>query len=323
VTDRQKNILKNAGRWLLIAAAYSFLVWKLVTYDNWVALGSHLSEATALQYMLLLGALLLVPVNLGAEALKWQYLLHTLVPVSFPEAYKQVCYGYLGAIVTPARLGDYPARASLLHENKFRLPAITLGFVGSFALMLVMIVFGLLALIIAGVEITDVDRDTLYVVALSVVVIICITLMWGMPVIMKKLAKREIKNERWKLLIRTMAEFSNADFAKVTALSLLRYLIYCFQLWLALRFCGVDLSLHQMEMAIPIYYMILTLLPSLSVADMAIRGSVSIIVFSAFTSNTAGVAIAAMLIWLLNTMLPTVFGSVVKTTIKQDNKENN
>ena len=47
---------------------------------------------------------------------------------------------------------------------------------------------------------------------------------------------------------------------------------------------------------------------------MAIRGSISILVFGAFSQNIAGIAIAVVIIWIVNTILPMLVGSVVHKT---------
>ena len=55
-----------------------------------------------------------------------------------------------------------------------------------------------------------------------------------------------------------------------------------------------------------------TVVPTVPVADAAVRGSVGVLIFGAFTDNTAGVALAAILLWLLNTIVPTIVGTLVK-----------
>ena len=100
---------------------------------------------------------------------------------------------------------------------------------------------------------------------------------------------------------------------KVVIISLLRYMVWAVQLTLVLRFCGVVLTPVQLLLTIPTYYLLLGVVPSVPVADIAVRGSLSIVVFGVFSPNTAGIAVAITVIWVINTLLPMVVGTVVGT----------
>jgi hypothetical protein len=92
---------------------------------------------------------------------------------------------------------------------------------------------------------------------------------------------------------------------------MLRYSIWAIQLALTLHFCGVDMTFVQYLIAIPFYYMVITIFPSMPLLNLAIRGSWSLIIFGVFTPNTAGIALAVALIWLINTVLPMLIGSIL------------
>ena len=79
-----------------------------------------------------------------------------------------------------------------------------------------------------------------------------------------------------------------------------------------LVFCGVNLTPMQYLTIIPIHYLFVTVVPTVPVADAAVRGSVGVLIFGAFTENTAGVAIAAIVLWILNTIVPAIIGTTVK-----------
>ena len=56
----------------------------------------------------------------------------------------------------------------------------------------------------------------------------------------------------------------------------------------------------------------MTVVPTVPVADAAVRGSVGVLIFRAFTDNTAGVALAAIVLWILNTIVPAIIGTLVR-----------
>lgn len=118
--------------------------------------------------------------------------------------------------------------------------------------------------------------------------------------------------ERWpKLLpyLRAMKEMRCLRCLAVLGQSACRYLIYCTQLLLALSFCGITPT-HQMLLAIPIYYLFVTITPTLPTVDLAVRGSIGVFALS-HAAGDATVAIAVALLWLINTILPMLVGTFI------------
>jgi hypothetical protein len=97
-------------------------------------------------------------------------------------------------------------------------------------------------------------------------------------------------------------------------LSALRYAVYCVQMILILRFCGVDLSIGTMLTDILAYYMLVSVTPSMPVADVGIRGSWAIVVFSQHTANIPAIAMASILLWVVNAMMPMIVGTMIRKT---------
>ena len=108
-----------------------------------------------------------------------------------------------------------------------------------------------------------------------------------------------------------LSHMSYPLFMKTIAWSMLRYTIWALQLALTLRLCGIAMTPVQYMIAIPFYYMVVAIFPSLPALNIAIRGSWSLIIFGVFSQNTAGIALAVVLIWLINTVLPMLIGSIL------------
>ena len=81
---------------------------------------------------------------------------------------------------------------------------------------------------------------------------------------------------------------------------------------LLLLFAGAELTATDCLLAIPIYYLVLTLLPALPVADPALRGGVGMVVFGAFTDNIPAVALATVLLWIINNLFSLIIGTFVR-----------
>jgi len=95
------------------------------------------------------------------------------------------------------------------------------------------------------------------------------------------------------------------------AISLLRYLVFCFQFFLMLRFFGVQLELWQALIAIPANYLFVTFTPSVAFSEAAVRSSYAVLFIGAFSGQVVGIALAGMCIWMVNFVFPMLVGSVV------------
>lgn len=97
---------------------------------------------------------------------------------------------------------------------------------------------------------------------------------------------------------------------------LIRYGIWMVQLWLVLSFMGIQLPPLQALLIILEYYILITISPSIPSAEVACKGGWAVIVFSQYTDNVPAIAIAVTLIWLINTILPTLAGVIVSAKKK-------
>ena len=300
-------------QWLLVVAAYAYLIYRLVTYDNYSSLVDHFHSAGVWQYVALVCAIALFPINILAESLKWRYLLSEIEPMSIQEALRQTYFGFVGAFLTPSRLGDYPARVTLMHDKSNWLSAITLGFIGTLALAFVQVLCGLPSCIyLFSTIITNPAYRLPLVIICSLTLLLQIVFILFYPNITRWLLRCPLKYKKMRLTLEAISRFSHQRFLTTCLLSVLRYAVYCLQLWCVMVFCGINLSPLQALVAITAYYLLVTVTPSVPIADAAVRGSWSIIIFGAFTDNIAGVAIAAILLWVLNSILPMIVGTFEK-----------
>ena len=326
----KKYTARSVFNVLLVVAAYGYLIYTFVTFDDYPELIGHFRSAGWLQYSTLALAAALIPVNFLCEAVKWKYLLRKLEPMSIREAQRQVYHGFLGAMLTPERLGDYPTRVTRIEDKSKWLPAIALGFVGTMGLSTVNMSGGLLSLLFSGLEVGGAAKDKVLVIScLMLVFFVAVMLLlpwWARRSDRAKANRPDLANEStesntfhasgwrgtWQKMLEVLKDFSLWEFPMVVWLSFLRYVTYCTQLLLVLVFCGVTLTPVQYLIIIPIHYLFVTVVPTVPVADAAVRGSVGVLIFRAFTDNTAGVALAAIVLWILNTIVPAIVGTMVK-----------
>ena len=289
---------------LLILVAYGYLAYRLIIFDDYASFFSAFHTINIGRWLILATILLLMPINVVAEAGKWRLLLRKTEPMTIWGAQRQVYYGYVGAFITPYHAGDYPARAMLLKDKSNFSAAVGLGLVGTVALLVVELIFGIPATWLFISYNPDIPMQY-FAVAFIVL------LLSFLPHIVRYLSRREWQNTQMRQLSLALSHISYPFFMKTIAWSMLRYTIWAIQLALTLHFCGVDMTLVQYMIAIPFYYMVVAIFPSMPVLHIAIRGSWSLIIFGVFSPNTAGIALAVALIWLINTVLPMLIGSVL------------
>lgn len=294
---------------LLTISAYGYLLYELVTFSDYAMFGQHFQSVAWKDYIFLFIALILMPVNVFFESVKWRELLRDLEPMTLVQAQKQVYYGFVGAFVTPYRAGDYPARSLMMKDPTKWPSAIGLGLVGTLAILLVEMIFGIPSAILFTC-----DKVVFPLTRVFVALVVLIVLLLVLPLIVRQLAKRQWKEEKLHQLFTTLANMHLPQFVRVIVWSAVRYMVWIMQASAVLAFCGVVLSPMEYIIALSTYYLAVAIFPTLPVADIAIRGSWAIIIFGAYSSNTAGIALAVIIIWVINTILPMLIGTIFRNS---------
>ena len=289
---------------LLILIAYGYLAYRLFTFEDYSTFIATFESASAI--LCIIAVLLLMPINVLLEAFKWRMLLRNIEPMTIWGAQRQVYYGYVGAFITPYHAGDYPTRAMLLKDKSNWSAAVGLGLVGSVALMVVELMVGIPATwLFVSYE------NAIPSQYLAIAFILIVLLLSFLPHLVRYLCQHEWKHNQMRQLSVALSKVSYTVFMKSIGWSILRYLVWGVQLALALHFCGVEMTATEYMISIPFYYMVVSFFPSLPALNVAIRGSWLLFIFTPFSDNTAGITLAIILIWLINTVLPMIIGSIL------------
>ena len=301
-----KKRLLHSIEWVVAVVALVYLVWRLATYDDYASLWVALQGMGWPQWTALVACVALMPVNMALEAWRWVTLMNggpTPNPslkggernplMSFGEAQRQVYYSKLAGLVTPWRLGEYPARA-LLAEQESQEPRVksqetwsrvlSMGAVGSATMTMAIVGAGLVALAFSPEVQQLLGNSYLYAVA-AVALVLAIGLYFA-PQALKKWAEMNSQ-----LLWISLGQ------------SFVRLACWCIQLALVLWALGaIDLqpSLAQPStLNLLIYYLLVTITPNVPVVEVGVRGAWAIFLF-----GTANAALAGVLLWAINTLLP-------------------
>ena len=270
----EKKKVYHIIEWAVAIAACVFLIWKLATYDDYASLGAALRSMGWPQWLAIVACVALMPVNMSLEAWRWK----TLVPMSWREAHRQVYYSKLAGLITPWRLGEYPARALLQGDMP---KVLSMGAVGSATMTAVIIVCGAIAMI-ADFRFKILDLR-FYLLAVAIILVLLGVALYFAP-----------------RLLRRWATVSHRIVAISLGQSFVRLLCWCVQLALviiALSSLRYDvMTLLRLSM---VYYLLVTITPNVPVVEVGVRGAWAIVVF-----GTVNAALAGVILWGINTLLP-------------------
>ena len=261
----------------------------------------------------------LMMLNWGLEAKKWQLLMKPIQQLSFIRAFRAVFSGQALALGTPNRVGEYVGRVVYMDDGN-RLRALSLSAVGSVAQILVTFIIGFIGLVYVyclmstheGVLIHSLSifwlRGLLTIIFCASVTILLFyyNLAW-----VTKVVERIPWVSKYKFFIQKLEDLHWKQLSQILILSLVRYLVYVLQYLLMYQFFGIAIAWWQIISLVCVQLLVMTIVPSIALAEVGIRGKVSIALFGLLTNNNLGVIATAASIWLINLIVPALAGSLM------------
>lgn len=324
-----KRKLLHIIEWAIALAACGYLVWRLATYDDYVSLLAGLRAMNTAQWCALIVSVLLMPVNMTIEAWRWRTLMNEGESrvesqesrverqdvIGRGEAHRQVYYSKLAGLITPWRLGEYPARGLLMQtqdlsqENEplsqkvLWTKVLTMGAVGSATMTIAIVIGGLIGLAVVGSPVNLGDNYIIILLGVLVGAVLLIAAGWKIrTVILSSYSSPSVDRRLTVGMV-----------LKNTGQSMVRLLCWCVQLGLLLyaldglaaltEIPGVTeiTGLTALAGLTAIYYLLVTITPNVPIAEVGVRGAWAIAVF-----GTPQAAMAAVVLWMINTLLPCV-----------------
>jgi hypothetical protein len=265
--------------------------------------------------------LLLMVINWGLEARKWQVLLLPLEKLTLAKSFKAVLSGVAFALNTPNRVGEYAGRVLYVSEGK-RIRAVSLSIAGSFSQLIITLIFG-----VAGIWVLrDLFLANEYVSSYSiwlkflegvlvVITLICLLIYFRISWIIKGV-ERMPGLGRIVRHIAVLEELSVTILLRVLVLSFGRFLIFIIQYNLLLQVMHVDASWWQGFWLVSVLFLWLAIWPTIALLELGLRWEYSILLFSMVSSNTVGIYAVATGIWIINLVIPALAGSLFMLGIR-------
>ncbi len=254
--------------------------------------------------------LLLLGANILVEAKKWQGLaaLAGRQPPPFKAAFISVLGGISAGIITPNRLGEYPARLVLLGGRRPSLRLVTAAVLGALAQFTALMIWGLLAsLYLLQQGAAEWLWLCLWGAAGGTVLALAAYFGagWWLPFVLRLKWAR-----RWAVIGRAMRNASSTLLWRTLGFSLFRFAIYTTQFWLLLRCLNVPVTPLNGWASSAVFFWAIAVIPNIAFAELGIRGSVALLVFGKW-GVAGGIVLATVLLWLINLALPAAPGAVL------------
>lgn len=268
--------------------------------------------------------LLLMIVNWSIEAFKWKYLIGKIEDISFLKAFQAVFTGISISSFIPNRVGEYFGRIFIL-KTASRIEGILITMVGSLSQLLITILMGSVAMLIfipRFMSDTGFSHGYLYhsLVMLVLILDFILVAMFFKLSFLATLKERLLQNglKRLRKFFRIFGFYHNREIGLVILLSGTRYLVFSTQFYFLLLLFEVRIPYFDALVLIAIIYLIMTIIPSIALTELGIRGSVALYIFGLYFGqmipltgmNNLGVFAASTILWMINLGIPALTGTI-------------
>jgi uncharacterized membrane protein YbhN (UPF0104 family) len=259
----------------------------------------------------------LMILNWGLEAKKWQLLASKVQPISYWSAYKAILSGQAFALNTINRSGDFLGRILYLEEGN-RLRAVGLSLIGSMSQILVTFSIGFISLTV--LRFTLLDNQALLpglsvfwldalLIGLVPGILLFGVLYFNVALFIKWMEQIPIIR-KYQFFIEKMETMHYKDLTRILLLSLLRYVVFVVQYVVLLKLFGVAASWQILICLVSVLFMLMAMIPTIALAELGIRGKLSLELFGLVTTQQLSILAASAGIWIINLIIPAVLGTV-------------
>ena len=242
--------------------------------------------------------LLLMPVNWCLEALRWKYSLASVEQLSLKNSLLIILTGLALNWVTPFSSGDLVSRLSRVKDKYQGTSAIV---VNRGMMFVITLIFGLLSIHSYS---TYLDLDKVLIVVMMLFVLIAV------------FVKLRPKLHKFTAYFR---QTGRGRLIGIAVFSIVRYAVFSLQFVLLLQLFLPSLGILKLILGVGWIFFFRTMLPSLF-GGAGVREASGLLFFSEVDSPMQ-VLIPTFLIWIINTLVPSLVGLLVITFWKSSSSD--
>ncbi|HWY13460.1 MAG TPA: hypothetical protein VN026_19180 [Bacteroidia bacterium] len=312
-----KNIITWLVKILIGLVSFVIIYWRLkddLTSDKLQHIQNSFSTLTA--YCLLFSCLLLVPLNWGIESYKWKLITTPVEEIPFSKAVKSVLAGLCVGNLAPGRATEFVAKV-LFFRSENRGTITLLHFVNGLFQLSITIVLGLIALLSKYNLSNDISSTQFLLIGISCMLLLSLFILFVFKFNM--LQKWIFSLFKKSLGERTMPyKFKKESILRLVFFSFIRYLVFTTQFVLILKIFYTGSLNSSILASVCVYFLLTTILPMISFIEPAIRAAVALLVFGGLEISEISLVTTAILVWLINIVIPSVIGYYIIVIEKFD-----
>ena len=302
-------------RWGIFLLASVFLYTQLSAAKGTQALAAlrHLRTDGIAPWVLLV-MLVCMAVNWSLESHKWRWLLRPVERIGSWRSLVATIAGTSVGLVTPNRTGEFLGRVLFLKpENRVKGSFATA--LGSIAQFVVTLLMGALALVVLRI----LDHPfplpngwvTWFILTLTLLVSFGTLVLYLHPSLLRQLLLLVPFLKRLERASSVLNGYAWPELLIVFFLSLMRYVVFTGQYVMLLVVFGSGLSMMDAILAVPVVYLLSTLVPTVMLTELGIRGTAAVALLAPLGGAEISVLLATTVLWSINVVLPALVGSLI------------
>ncbi len=221
------------------------------------------------------------------------------------SVYSAICVGNLA----PARATEFLAKIVFFKlENR---PTIALlHFANGMFQLCVTVILGMAALFYKLKNSEFINTDHLLLIGgfCLLLLLVCTFFVVKFDKVQGWLVKRLRKKMEGNVL---PYRFNKVLITKLFLLSLVRYAVFVVQFILIIKLFYAGSLTPQLLASIFVYFLLTTALPMFSVIEAAVRAAIALLVFTGLNIPETTLVIAAVLLWIINIVVPSIIGYII------------
>ena len=315
-----KKYLSILIKIVIVFFSFYFIYNELVHHNDVgrISLDSLL-DTIIKNYSLIFIVVLMMFINWMLESLKWKFMIRKIEAISFFTSFRAIFSGITVSSFTPNRIGEYGGRVFCL-EKSDRIQAVFITILCSMAQLLTTIIFGSFAFFILHEQFLEDQYFIIEISRFSLLVLFVLNILF----VLAYFNVAFLINFLWKFsffnflrqYINVISLFNFKDLLVTFLYSVFRYLVFSIQFLILLHVFNVDISLYDAILSVMLVFFFITLTPTITIAEIGVRGSMALLVFLKFSPNVIGILSSTFLLWIINLIIPAIIGSFFIFSLK-------
>lgn len=282
--------------------------------------GGFLALVGRESWLLMAGALVLMPANWILEAWKWRLFFNLDEELPLRQATRAVLAGVTLSMLTPNRIGDYGGRVLLVPPHR-RWRAVAATLAGGVCQWIVLVGVGIVGfLIYARQFVPAIWAAAELLIPLQLLVLSGV--IWFFPRLggwISRLLSRVQRPWLRRMLqgLEVLSTYRPEILLMGLGVSGLRYAIYTLQYYLLLRYFGVGVPPEMAFAGIASIFFVQTAVPMPPVVGLLARTELALLIWMPFSANEVSILAATFSLFVINLVIPSLLGLgiIVKTNI--------